>query len=295
MKKSAYRVLKVWVKPSLLDLAVGILFQHGISSLEQKSQAKKILITAELPAHQARISRALKAASGPEGEKLFDRLEIAKIKNLRWAEAYKNNLKPFPLAFRCLKDRKHPERALLWIDPRGGKSAKKSDSMLHLEAGLAFGTGSHPTTQLCAQLLAEALLQSKTGKVLDLGCGTGLLAMIAAKLGIRKVWAIDNDPVALDVARENFAKNSTRTIRLGADLKKSPKGFDVVVANILLTTLLELKAPLLSRLGKRGLLIVSGLLYKDCAELIRSYQKAGLKLALRRNQKGWSALVFRKT
>lgn len=289
-KKTKDRVLKASTQAKHLDLAIGVLFQEGIFTLEQRSRAKKILITAELPALKPKLLANLRRFKTPDGKKLFETLQVSLIRNHKWAEEYKKNLKPFPFVFGSLKDRKHPQRALLWIDPRS--HAKISANSLQLEAGLAFGTGTHPTTQLCAQLLAERLTRSPAKKVLDLGCGTGLLAMLAAKLGSKTVWAIDNDPVAIEVAQENLTKNKIQNIRLAEDLKKSPRSFEIIVANILLNTLLELKPLILTRLGPKATLIVSGLLYKDCKELIQSYKSAGLKFIARRNQKGWSALIF---
>lgn len=292
-KKSSDQVLKLSVKPQYLDWALGVLFQHGIFTLEQKNLAKKIHITAELPLLTSSLKMDLKKIKVSKSEALFQDIKIIKVRNRKWAEEYKKSLKKIPFIFRNSKDQKYPERALLWIDPRNKKSSPSTNT-LYLEAGLAFGTGSHPTTWLCAQALAEHLQKYSTKKVLDLGCGTGLLAMVAAKLGAKKIWAIDNDPVALEVAQENFAKNQTLHIHLQEDLSKSPRNFDLIVANILLTTLLELKNLIIPRLAKKGILIASGLLYKDCAELTHAYQKAGLKLLQRKNRKGWSALIFER-
>ncbi len=292
-KKSSDQVLKLSVKPKHLDWAIGVLFQEGIFTLEQKNLAKKIHITAELPKLKASLKADLKKIKISKSESLFQDIKILKVRNRRWVEEYKKTLKKIPFIFRNPKDQKHPERALLWIDPRNKKSSPSANT-LYLEAGLAFGTGSHPTTWLCAQALAEQLQKYPAKNVLDLGCGTGLLAMVAAKLGAKNIWAIDNDPVAVEVAEENFVKNKTQHIHLQEDLSKSPRNFDLIVANILLTTLLELKNLIIPRLAKQGILIASGLLYKDCAELIQTYQMAGLKLLQRKNRKGWSALIFQK-
>ncbi len=290
MKNSRLKVLEVWVKPSLLDLALGYLFQHGISTLEEKKQGKMILLTAELRGARKSILRDLQKLTFHQNP-LFQKIQIVKIRNQKWAQNYKKTLRPFPLVYSSPPQKSRS--ILLWVDPRSQKPAQISPHTLWIEAGLAFGTGTHPTTRLCAQLLSENLLRPKVSGLLDLGCGTGLLAMVGSKLGIRKIWAVDNDPLALKVSEENFSKNKIQNIYLKADLKKVPKNFDVILANILLVTLLELKKEIVKRLKKKGILILSGLLYKDCPEMIKAYKKEGLHFLEQRNQKGWSALVFR--
>lgn len=295
MKNKSHKVLKAWVKPSLFDLSIGILFQHGIFTVEQKKIGNKILLTAEIPEGDKSILTSLRKAKALDHRKaLFEKIKIESIKNQKWVDNYKKNLKSFPFVFPSLKKKKDSQSALLWIDPRGKIPKIVSANTLYIEAGLAFGTGTHPTTQQCAQLLAEQSLIHPKASVLDLGCGTGLLAMVASKLGAHKVWAVDNDPVALEVAQENLTKNKIKNIQLNDDLRKCPKDFEIIVANILLVTLLELKNEIVKRVKRKGALILSGLLYKDCAEIIKAYQKAGLILKERRNHKGWSALLFQK-
>lgn len=296
MSSTRQKVLKAWVKPSLLDLSLGFLFQHGIYTIEQKSRGKKIQLIAEIPSSTPFSLSALKKIKEPNTQKgLFEKIKVERIKNQKWAENYKKNLRAFPFVFENPKKKKNPNTALLWIDPRGKIPKRVSPNTLYIEAGLAFGTGSHPTTHQCAQLLAEQTILHPGASLLDLGCGTGLLAMLGSKLGARKVWAVDNDPIALEVTQENLVKNKIKNISLENDLKKCPKNFKIIVANILLVTLLELKNEIIKRLQKQGILILSGLLYKDCKEIIQAYQKAGLKLKERRNHKGWSALFFQKS
>jgi ribosomal protein L11 methyltransferase len=146
----------------------------------------------------------------------------------------------------------------LWIVPRDVESVV--EPALRLDPGLAFGTGSHPTTRLCLSWLAGWQLEGLD--VLDFGCGSGILALAALKLGASRVVAIDHDPQALLATRENAAYNGLLDERLivGGRLAASVYEFDVVVANVLANPLIELSTLLSGVLRPGGALVLSGLL-----------------------------------
>ncbi|MBI2335907.1 MAG: 50S ribosomal protein L11 methyltransferase [Deltaproteobacteria bacterium] len=157
--------------------------------------------------------------------------------------------------------------------------------------GLAFGTGEHATTQLCAQLLRIVLKDQPGRSLLDVGCGTGILALVGWHYGAKPIVALDNDPEALQVARETLGLNrARRAIMLKKDLTEVSQKFDVIVANILLNPLIELKPLLLQRLTKKGILILSGITYSQRHELERAYSDFKLTKVL--NKKGWTALAL---
>ncbi|MBF0491731.1 MAG: 50S ribosomal protein L11 methyltransferase [Deltaproteobacteria bacterium] len=279
------KTLETLISKTNLDLALGKLYQENIFTLQQKNLRGKIFCHAELPPNiniKSLISR-LRTQKDLKGKILFQALKIKTSKDRSWEKAYQKHLNPFVFL-------KKDVQPLLWIDPQEKKNRPIQENTLYLKAGLAFGTGGHPTTQLAAELLWKVI--SKERELLDMGCGSSLLAMTAAKLGVKNIWAIDNDPVALEVSQENCTLNGIKNIQFALSLSKTKgKKFDIVVANILLPVLIALKMDLAKHLKKNGQLIVSGLLYRDCAPLLKAYAP-DWKLIERRNRKGWSALLL---
>jgi ribosomal protein L11 methyltransferase len=161
---------------------------------------------------------------------------------------------------------------------------------------MAFGTGTHATTILCIQALEERL-QKRGLSVLDVGTGSGILSIIAAKLGAREVWGVDIDGVAVENARENVEKNHVSDIvkiRKGS-IGNLQKKFDVVVANIDLKSLRRMRRPLLSHLKNQGFLILSGILEEEKEKLHEYYLETGLLRCIKETQEGeWVCLTFRK-
>ena len=165
-----------------------------------------------------------------------------------------------------------------------------------LDPGMAFGTGTHPTTALCLAALSDLLGARPLASVLDVGTGSGLLAIASRKLGASRVCAIDNDPVAVAVARENAAQNHV-DVQIGAGPLEAVSGrFDVVVANILANTLVELAPAIAARLEPAGTALVSGILTPQEREVREAYAAAGLRPspAGDRRDGEWSLLAFAK-
>ena len=172
---------------------------------------------------------------------------------------------------------------------------KRGQIPIDITPGMAFGTGTHATTILCIQALEESF--KKRGlSVLDVGAGSGILSIVAAKLGAQEVWGIDVDGVAVENARENLEKNHV------SDIVKIRKGsiallhrkFNVVIANIDLKSLRKMRNPLLGRLKHRGSLILSGILEEDKERIRRHYLETGLLRWIKETQKGeWVCLTFK--
>lgn len=166
--------------------------------------------------------------------------------------------------------------------------------VIRLDPGVAFGTGTHPTTQLCLQWLDENPPRGR--RVLDYGCGSGILAIAAAKLGASYVAATDIDAQALAAARANAAANAV-TGDYTAPQRLAAGTFDVVLANIL-TNPLKLLAPLLlARLGRGGALVLAGVLERQADEVIDAYARADARVPLARwrSADGWVCLVGRRS
>jgi ribosomal protein L11 methyltransferase len=173
---------------------------------------------------------------------------------------------------------------------------------IEIEAALAFGTGHHGTTRGCLLLLDHVLKAHDPKRVLDLGTGTGVLAIAAAKARHRKVLASDIDAPSVRVARENGMLNHvehlTRTIRatgFAAPEFASQGPFDLVLANILANPLRQLAGPMSRHLAPRALVILSGLLTPQAAGVIAAYRARGLVPLRHLKIDGWSSLLLRAT
>jgi len=161
-----------------------------------------------------------------------------------------------------------------------------------IDPGMAFGTGAHPSTALCLAALAAGDLAGRS--VVDYGCGSGVLAIAAVKLGAARVRAVDLDPQACEVAAANAAANACRDcIALGPPERLGREPADLVVANILLEPLLELAPALLALLGPRGQLLLSGITEAQLPRLRQRYAGA-LEAVTTRTQDGWALLSGRR-
>jgi ribosomal protein L11 methyltransferase len=170
---------------------------------------------------------------------------------------------------------------------------------IRIEAGMAFGTGHHETTSLCLAALSDLAKRRRYGNVLDLGCGTGLLAIGAAKLWRKRVVASDIDPVAVEITRENASANGESTLvhAITADglasralAAKAP--YDLIIANILASPLTQLAPSIARSLALGGALILSGLLTWQENMVLSFYRPHGLILRAIRRDGPWSALVL---
>lgn len=172
---------------------------------------------------------------------------------------------------------------------------------IRIEAGMAFGTGHHETTALCLRALSELARERRFDNVLDLGCGTGLIAIAAAKLWRQPVLASDIDPVAIEVTNENARENgeASRVRAVLADgfdnaTIRAAAPFDLIVANILSAPLTKLAKPLAAALAPDGIAVLSGLMRDEENLLLRSYRRQGLVRKRTLRVGPWSALILSK-
>ena len=160
----------------------------------------------------------------------------------------------------------------LWVCPSWLTSPDPFAINIQLDPGLAFGTGTHPTTQLCLQWLAQYPLQHKT--VLDFGCGSGILAIAAYFLGAKEIMAIDHDPQAIQAARLNGAKNNIDMKMLHTNLADRPpaKTYDVIIANVLLQPLLQFRSAFANAMSPTSKIILSGILDQQLEQMQQAYE-----------------------
>jgi len=198
-----------------------------------------------------------------------------------WANAWKEHFYPLRVGQRILIK---PTWREVEIAP--------DDILIELDPGMAFGTGLHPTTQMCLMLLEQEVRPGM--QVLDLGTGSGILALAAAKLGAGAVLALDTDPVAVDAARENVQRNGAAEIVTVAQgsLEQAIGSFDLVVVNILAKVILALaQEGLAKRVRQGGRWMTAGTIEPQVAEVVTALQATGLRVTERRQIADWVTLM----
>ncbi len=170
---------------------------------------------------------------------------------------------------------------------------------IELDAGLAFGSGEHATTQGCLEAIDRIARRQRFRQVLDMGCGAGMLAIAAAKCWPARGLAVDNDPVAVEVASENIRQNgvSGRIKALVSDGYADPQirihgPYDLVLANILADPLCMMAKDLSRHLAPDGLAVLSGLLARQASRVLTAHHRVGLNLRQRINIGPWTTLVL---
>ncbi len=177
-------------------------------------------------------------------------------------------------------------------------SPKPGELVVRLDPSMAFGTGLHPTTRMCLELL-ERLVRPGM-HVLDLGTGTGILAIAAAKLGAGRVKALDIDPVAVGIARENTSLNGVEarvipgegTINTANTVSRP--AYDLIVANITAKTIIELAHAMVLLLRPRGMIIAGGILQGQATEIEEGFSQRGARVRQVVDIDDWRTLVFEK-
>jgi ribosomal protein L11 methyltransferase len=215
------------------------------------------------------------------------RISIRKLRREDWAESWKRHFKPISIA------------SALLVKPSWSKRRPlRGQSVVVLDPGLSFGTGQHPTTRFCLEQLVEARRKDQDQSFLDMGTGSGILAIAAAKLGYRPVEAFDFDPDAIRIARGNASRNRvSRRVRFKTqDLSRLPLGpgtrHNVICANLISDLLLAERSRVLARLEPGGTLVLAGILRSQFAAVRRAYESAGLKLKARRTENEWESGAF---
>ncbi len=294
--------ISVVVEPEVAE-AVSEVFNRLNPSADGRSSAIVEIRGFELGQEQHTLQAVVRTyvPDTPEGRERLRRLEVAlghlnvirpvpepHIRLVRaedWAEAWKRDYKPLRISPRCWV-------VPSWLSP---PPLRPGEVVIRLEPGMAFGTGLHPSTRLATRLLERAEPRGK--RVLDVGTGSGILAIAAALLGAREVWATDVDPLAVEVARENVHRNRVeRVVRvMEGSLPDRGAPFDVVVVNIIAPVILSLlERGLWNWVGTGGVLLLSGIVLSQEEEVLRAVTRQGGVLADRVQEEDWVGLAFRK-
>jgi len=223
-------------------------------------------------------------------------IEVIKVKREDWAESWKRHFHPLEIGAELLIK---PS----WIKQR----PKKGQAVVILDPGLSFGTGQHPTTSFCLSQIVAATPRRQSsgdqgGKVaksfLDIGTGSGILAIAAAKLGFAPVHAFDFDPESVRVAKANARKNRVEDrIKLTrGDVTKLPlrpaRQYDLVCANLISNLLIAERQRIVNRLKPGGTLVLAGILAVEFSKVQAAFERSGLKLAAKREENEWCSGAF---
>lgn len=237
------------------------------------------LVPATLRALRRRI-RALARYGLDPGPARVSRRAVAPR---RWATAWRAHARPVRVG-RILV------RPSWGAAPRGAGRAL----VVRIDPGMAFGTGMHPSTRLCLR----ALQRYAGVAVFDVGTGSGILAIAAARLGARRVWAVDNDPVAVAVARANVRLNGLASrvrVVLGTGLRRAPGRADLILANLVAETIVPLLPDAHDRLAPGGVFVGSGIVAGRLAGVLRAARAAGLRRLEVLREGEWRAVALRAT
>lgn len=210
-------------------------------------------------------------------------IRVESLEDRRWVEAYQAALRPIPLGERFV------------VLPGDAFEIPAAREGLRLVPGMAFGTGEHETTRMCAEALERAVEPGSCW--MDLGTGTALLALVASRCGARRVLAVDTDPEAVRVARETVARNGGDAaigVVLGSTEARGDERFDGVVANIAASFFLREAAALAACLRPGGRLLATGFLAEDLEEIEPALMGAGFRCVARSVTFPWALVECRR-
>jgi len=214
-------------------------------------------------------------------------IRFAKVKREDWAESWKKHFHPMEIADSLL------------IKPSWSKKRpRRNQAVVVLDPGLSFGTGQHATTSFCLAEVVRCRRPNSPQAMLDIGTGSGILAIAAAKLGYRTVHAFDFDPEAVRIAKANAGVNDLeKRIRITrGDVTKLPtrvsKQYDLVCANLISNLLVAERKRLVQRLAPGGTLVLAGILAAEFSTVQTAFEACGLHLVASRSEKEWRSGSF---
>jgi ribosomal protein L11 methyltransferase len=245
------------VSVTYMDAEDEPVYEPGIGETVIWSNTEVIALF-EMDAEPDLIAAAARAKYRPE---LLREWRHERIEDQPWERAWMEHYHPMKFAEK------------LWVCPTGQEQAEPGTVCLTLDPGLAFGTGTHPTTALCLEWLAGHDLSGKT--LIDYGCGSGILAVAGILLGARSAYAVDIDPQALTATESNAVKNNAQD-KIHCFLPEQLPALraDVVLANILAKPLCELSDRICALLAPGGQLILSGILKEQSESVVAAYRNA---------------------
>jgi ribosomal protein L11 methyltransferase len=211
---------------------------------------------------------------------LLDEPETNDLADRPWERAWMDRFQPMRFGKR------------LWIIPSGMEAPDPDGLLLHLDPGVAFGTGTHATTHLCLEWIDAHQEQLQHKRVLDFGCGSGVLGIAAALAGAKAVACIDYDPQAVWATQQNAERNGVREILSASEGDTPGAGqYEVVIANILAPILQRLAPALVAAVHPGGQLLLTGILAEQAAAVRASYAAAGMAVDVSAERDGWVCMA----
>ncbi len=202
--------------------------------------------------------------------------------DLSWQESWKRFFRPIVVSDRIIVG-----------PPWEDFEAPKNGFKIEIEPGMAFGTGTHETTQLCGRIIEELIVEQRPDEMLDVGCGSGILSIAAAKLGIQEIFGIDNDETAVAVAIENARLNGVDEKVLNFSTEWEDKKYDLVVANILAHILQSLKPQLYAAVAEKGRLVLSGITDVQFDPFLEKFVSEDWEIVEKHALGEWRAVVLK--
>jgi len=213
-------------------------------------------------------------------------ISAQRLRREDWAESWKRHFQPIEIG-----------SALLIKPSWSRRRPHRGQAVVTLDPGLSFGTGQHPTTRFCLEQLVRYRRHHQRQSVLDIGTGSGILAIAAAKLGYQAVEGFDFDPVAVRIARANARRNGVaRHVGLSCqDVTRLPlvgEKHDLICANLVAELLVAGKRRILARLKRDGILVLAGILGSEFEGVRAAYENSGLKVLSRAAEQEWESAAF---
>ena len=267
------------IEDRILDGVYGDLIDESVLNADREHASVSVYVPADKPTEHYTIFIKEKL----DALKIEYSLELFALNEEDWADSWKQYYKPIKIGNKLV------------VVPMWEKyDALEHEVIVKMDPGMAFGTGTHETTRLCATLLEKYV--NNDSKMLDVGCGSGIFAICASKLGAKECYAYDIDPVAVKVAKENVKDNDCTNIECGvSDLLKGVKEgkYDVITANIVADIIIRLLPDISAFMHKDTVLVISGIIDERCDDVNKSINENGFVKVEEIHENGWCAISLK--